>query len=235
MLEKTEGIVFRTVRYGDSSLIVKLFTKKFGYLSFMVPGVRSGRNKQKGNILQPMQLLQLDLYWREQKNLLKLKEYAPACIYASLQTDFVKQSVGIFAVEVASKCVKEHEQNEPLYDFLKDFLLMLDGSAESPENQPLFFLWRVSGILGFEPSADAGEGDYFNVSAGQFEALPSATEQPLSRSDSALFKKFLEAGEGTFSGRERRILLDAWLLYFQWHVPDFGALRSPKILHEVLK
>jgi DNA repair protein RecO (recombination protein O) len=138
-------------------------------------------------------------------------------------------------VEVASKCVKEHEENEPLYDFMHDFLLDLDTMTEGPEYQPLRFLWRMSAILGFEPSADAGEGNYFNVQAGHFEALPSATEQTLSLADSAVFKKFLLEGQDIFTGRERKILLDAWLWYFQWHVPDFGILRSPKILHEVLK
>jgi DNA repair protein RecO (recombination protein O) len=238
MLEKTEGILFRSLRYGDTSLIVKIFTRKFGYLSFIVPGVRSSKSKQKGNLLQPMNILELDLYWREQKNLMKLKEASPAYIYKELSLDFTKQSIGIFAVELISKCIKEHEQNEALYDHLRDFLTELDASSRHLEYLPLLFLWRVSAILGFEPAADHAEGNYFNVSAGIFESVPAQTEQTLSISESELFKRFLSqavTGEWMLTGKERKLLLDKWLLYFQWHVPDFSGIQSPKIWHEILK
>ncbi len=238
MLEKTEGILFKSVRYADTSLIVKIFTRKFGYLSFMVQGVRSSKSKRKGNLLQPMNILELDLYWREQKNLLNLKEFNVAYIYNSLPMDFVKQSIGIFAIEIISKCVKEHEQNEPLYDYLRDFLVEVDMVSEHNEYFPLLFLWNVSKILGFEPSMDNAKGNYFNLSAGSFESIPSPTEQTLSLTESGLFKRFLEQAasqELQFSGNERKMLLDKWIVYFQWHVPDFIGVQSPKILHEVLK
>ncbi|HRB69903.1 MAG TPA: DNA repair protein RecO, partial [Chitinophagales bacterium] len=76
MLDKTEGIVLKTTKYSESSLIVKIFTKKHGLLSFMVQGVRSSKNKQKGNILQPLNCLNLEIYLKEQRNLNKLKEYS---------------------------------------------------------------------------------------------------------------------------------------------------------------
>ena len=238
MLEKTEGILFKSVRYSDTSLIVKLFTRKFGYVSFLVQGARSSKNKQKGNLLQPMNILELDLYWREQKNLLKLKEYNIAYIYRELPMDFVKQSIGIFAVEVVSKCIKEHEQNEPLYDYLRDFLVEVDIVSQDNEYFPLLFLWNVSRLLGFEPSKDHADGNYFSLAAGIFEPVPLQVEQTLSKSESELFKRFLEgvnSRQFAFTGKERKIVLEIWLQYFQWHVPDFSGIQSPKILHEVLK
>ena len=238
MLEKTEGILFKSVRYSDSSLIVKIFTRRFGYVSFMVQGARASKQKQKGNLLQPMNILELDLYWREQKNLLKLKEYNMAYIYEELPMDFAKQSIGIFAVEVISKCIKEHEQNEPLYHYLRNFLVEVDTVSQRNEYFPLLFLWNVSRILGFEPSMDHADGNYFNLAEGTFETSAAASQETLSLSESKLFKQFLEQASKQqlqLSGNERQQLLDCWLLYFQWHVPDFNGVQSPKILHEVLK
>jgi hypothetical protein len=37
------------------------------------------------------------------------------------------------------------------------------------------------------------------------------------------------------SASERTLLFDKLLLYFRWHVDDFSSLKSPAILHEVLK
>jgi DNA repair protein RecO (recombination protein O) len=203
-----------------------------------VQGARSSKNKQKGNLLQPMNILELDLYWRDQKNLLKLKEFNVAYMYRELPMDFVKQSIAIFAVEIISKCIKEHEQNEPLYDYLRDFLIEVDTVSQDNEYFPLLFLSNVSRILGFEPSIDHAEGNYFSLAAGIFESIPLLIEQALSLEESELFKRFLEGANSRqlqFSGKERKLLLDKWLLYFQWHVPDFTGIQSPRILHEVLK
>ena len=38
MDDKTEGIVLQSVRYGDTSLIVKVFTRKQGLKSYMLKG-----------------------------------------------------------------------------------------------------------------------------------------------------------------------------------------------------
>ncbi len=81
MLDKTEGIVLKTTRYSESSVIATIFTKKHGVLSFMLQGIRSSKNKQKGNILQPLNMLNLEIYLKEQRNLNRIKEYTTSYIY----------------------------------------------------------------------------------------------------------------------------------------------------------
>ena len=85
MLDKTEGIVLKTVKYSESSVIATIFTKKFGSLSFIVQGLRSTKNKQKGNLIQSGNILQLEIYLKEQRNLNRIKEYSTAYISKSTQ------------------------------------------------------------------------------------------------------------------------------------------------------
>ena len=40
MLFKTKGIVMRAVKYGETSLVVTIFTELFGMQTYMVNGVR---------------------------------------------------------------------------------------------------------------------------------------------------------------------------------------------------
>ena len=40
MLEKTRGIVLRTTDYGETSLVVKVFTEAYGLQSYIVNSVR---------------------------------------------------------------------------------------------------------------------------------------------------------------------------------------------------
>jgi DNA repair protein RecO (recombination protein O) len=98
MLEKTEGILLKTTKYAETSVIAKIFTKKYGMLSFMVQGVRSAKAKQKGNILQPLTILQLDIYLKEQRTLNRIREYSTAYIYKYMHADFTKQSIAVFCV-----------------------------------------------------------------------------------------------------------------------------------------
>ena len=54
-LHKTKGIVLRTVKYGETSVIVTIFTELFGVQSYLVNGVRTSTKKGvgKANLFQP--------------------------------------------------------------------------------------------------------------------------------------------------------------------------------------
>ena len=57
MLHKTRAIVFKTTDYGESSVIVQLFTEKFGMQSYIINGVKKPKAKITRNMLQPLHLL----------------------------------------------------------------------------------------------------------------------------------------------------------------------------------
>ncbi len=46
-LHKTKGIVLRTVKYGETSMIITMFTELFGLQSYLVNGVRTSSKKGK--------------------------------------------------------------------------------------------------------------------------------------------------------------------------------------------
>ena len=239
MLDKTEGIVLKTTKYAESSIITNIFTKKYGLLSFIVQGVRSSRNKQKGNLIQPLNMLMLEIYLKEQRNLNRIKEYSTSYIYKYLHVDFAKQSVALFCIELISKCLKEHEVNERLYNYLSLFLTELDQETDSIENKPLFFLLETASILGFEPSLqNILHGTYFNLETGRFEDT-IASVNVLDKEETNMLKKlmavYFEKNELKLSTLERKFLLEKMLLYFRWHIDDFPELKSPHILSELLR
>lgn len=240
MLEKTEGIVLKTTRFGETSIIAKIFTKKYGLISFMLKGIRSQKATKTASLIQPLQMLQLDISVKDNRNLQHIKEYRSDYIYRSLHLDFSRQALAVFCLEILLKCLKEHEINERVYDYFISFLLELDQTAVRFENQSLFFLLELSGLLGFEPSLQhISDYSYFNLASGKFEHQLSSTEPCLDTTETNLFKRLLaeyyEKNDIPFTGAERKILLDKLLLYFRWHIPEFTQPQSPAILHEVLK
>jgi hypothetical protein len=61
MVHKTKGIILRTVKYGETSLVATIFTEQFGLQSYLVNGVRTATKKgtAKANLFQPSAILDL--------------------------------------------------------------------------------------------------------------------------------------------------------------------------------
>ena len=235
MLQKTEGIVLKTLKYSETSVITKIFTREYGLNSFIIPGVRSSRNKSKSNLFQPLQILELDVYYHPQKSLLKLKEYRPGHIYSNLYTDMIRQCVAIFAIEVLTKCIHEHDVNENLYDYMREFLLETDQSNTSRNILPHLFLLQMSHILGFMPYIEAPfqERSYFNLEEGVFEKNPTFTQVTLDKIEAKLIFDFLDKKHENFSKKDRLKILEILLLYFKYHIPNFKQVTSLDIIRQI--
>src|SRR6186997_1907165 len=100
MLHKTNGIVFRFTKYGESSIIVNIFTGLFGLQSYIVNGVRSRTAKSRMALYQPLTLLDLVVYHRENANINRIKEVKCAHPFHSIFMDVKKSTIGMFILEV---------------------------------------------------------------------------------------------------------------------------------------
>ena len=56
MTHKTRGIVLRSIKYGETSLVVTVFTELFGIQTYMVNGVRSSKSA-RSVFFQPAAIL----------------------------------------------------------------------------------------------------------------------------------------------------------------------------------
>lgn len=235
MLQKTEGIVLKTLKYSESSVITKVFTREYGLNSFIIPGIRSSRNKSKSNLFQPLQILELDVYYHPHKSLLKLKEFRPSIIYTNLYTDMIRQSIAIFAIEVLTKCIHENEVNENLYDYMRTFLLETDSTTTSKNIMPHLFLLQISNILGFMPYIEVPfeERSYFNIEAGVFEKSPSYAQITLDKTEAKLIFDFLDEKYENFSKNNRLKILEILLTYFKFHIPNFKQVTSLDIIRQI--
>src|SRR5688572_10155550 len=127
MLHKTRGIVFRFIKYGDSSIIVTIFTDLFGLQTYIVNSVRSKSAKGKIALFQPLTLLDLVVYYKENASIKRIKEVRCVHQYQTLQTDIRKSSIGMFINEILNKTVKEENHAQELFDFIFSSLIFLDN------------------------------------------------------------------------------------------------------------
>jgi DNA repair protein RecO (recombination protein O) len=220
MLYKTRGIVFRYTRYGDSSIIVNIFTEVFGMQSYIVNGVRTQSIKSKIALYQPLTLLDLVVYHRENANIMRIKEIKCLYPYLTIPTDVSKTALAMFINEVINKTVKEESHAQELCDFLIQSMIKLDQQIKV-ENFHLVFLIKLSRFLGF------GAQTKNEIVGGRLASLEAE----------AMLEKVVIAEYDTplaISNALRREILEVLLKFYTDHIETIGEMKSVQVLREVM-
>lgn len=99
MLEKTRAIVLNSLKYGESQMIVDMYTEGRGRLSFIQRIPRQGRGGIKKQYFQPLTILDIEFDYRATQRLHKLRSAAVAFPFRSLPFDMAKLSIALFVAE----------------------------------------------------------------------------------------------------------------------------------------
>ena len=243
-LHKTKGIILRTVKYGETSLIVLILTEKFGVQSYLVNGVRISTKKGTGkaSLFQPSAILDLVAYHNELKQLQRLKEFKWGHLYQHIFSDVKKNAVALFMVELLTRCLKQPESHGELFQFTEDAFIHMDESSEKvTANFPLFFALHLAVLLGFRMNDNySKQNPFFDLQDGNFVPErphhPHFLENEHAEITSLLLRVMMPAELENFKLNHnfRRTLLQAYETYYALHIQDFGTLKSLPVLREIL-
>jgi DNA repair protein RecO (recombination protein O) len=221
MLHKTRGIVFRFTKYGETSIIVTIFTELFGLQSYIVNGVRSKAAKNKIALYQPLTLLNLVAYHRENANIERIKEISCFHPYQTLNADIKKSTMAMFITELINKTVKDESHTRDMFEFLATSLIAIDSLKTDYENSHLVFMIRLSRYLGFGVQ-------YANEVMGG-KITDEKTE--------ILLKELVEADFDhavILTNLQRKNILDLLIRFYADHIENLGELKSVQVLRDVL-
>ncbi|MBL7698449.1 MAG: DNA repair protein RecO [Chitinophagaceae bacterium] len=241
---KTKGIVLRTVRYGETSVIAAIYTELFGLQSYLVNGVRvtSKKGSGKANLLQPCAILDLVVYHNEMKNLQRIKEFRWGYVYESIFFNVFRNSVALFMIELLQRSLKQPEPNPSLFNFVEDAFIHLDKASDAVSaNFPLYFAVSLSGFYGFRITDRFTPAlAYLDLEEGKFsDTRPSHMhflEEENSRIVSDLLKVMQpsELSQLKLNQETRRVLLHALETFYALHIEDFGKMKTLPVLEAVL-
>jgi len=239
LLHKTRGIVFRSIKYSNTSIISTIYTELFGLQTYIINGARSAKSK-KAPLFQPATILDLVVYRKENKNIQHIKEMKVDVLYRTLPLQVVRSSVALFIIETLLKCIHEEEANPALFGFIVDILTYLDECKTVPALLPQYFLLGLSKHLGFYPHDKFTEATpYFNMREGHF-AEKESLQYSLSASMSKLFSELKEINRDELEAihlpyPQRKELLDMLVIFYTLHVENFKRLKSLEVLEEVFR
>lgn len=240
MLHKTRGIVFKTTDYSESSVVVQVFTEKFGLQSYLINGIKRPKSKIRLNSLQPLHLLDMVVYHKSSGRIQRVSELRHQPVFLSIPYNIVKSSIIMFLNEVLYKSLKQHEADDVLFEFLFHAIEILDSMSNGLANFHLYFLLRLTRFLGFYPDMTrASAGAFFDLRDGGYSRTQPSHAHILEPQYAAVWTAILNSNFDDLenlkiSAAERKFLLEKILDYYRNHLESFGQIRSHEVLEEVL-
>jgi DNA repair protein RecO (recombination protein O) len=245
------GIVVRSIRHGETSLILTVFTREKGRVGLMAKGARSKAKIGAAAGLALFTEAQFVYYHKAGRDLQLLKEWSILSPHLGLREDFDRVTVASAVAELLSRTMKDDDPHPELYDAAVETLASLDERPASP----LPFLWafelNLFRELGFElrltECAESGKpliapfrGPIrFRLADGGFfhpESRPAIFDGELSPESFAALAKLSTASRAFVSRlnlnpRTNQDLANFLARYLETHLPIRGKLRSLEALH----
>ncbi len=243
MLLKTRGIVFRSLKYGETSVIADIFTEEKGLHTFIGGSVRTAKARMSYSLFQPMTVVDAVAYFRDEPGALnRLKELRAEQLFQAIPFEIRRGAVALFMAEICRKSIQESEENRDLFEFLLANLRWLDTTSHPIANLHLHFLLALSAYLGFQPQTELtlGQESFFDLKEGVFLAHPPAhllyiepvqTQQILD----LLAVPLEECHTVALTRTDRKALLQRLLQFYHLHVTGFTEINTPEILELVME
>ena len=246
MVFTTNGIVLRTTRYGETSIITQIYTELFGIQSYIVKGVHQSKRHKPAQAIyfEPGAILALEVYHQQQKQLQFIKAFDWNYIYKNVLTDVKRHTVTLYIVELLQHSLQQPEAHTELFYLTESALQLTDtGDAATIANLPIYFTLQTAATLGFQiqgqytsvtPWLDLQEGFYVAEQPNHVYLMENESAKATALLLQIPPEQISSIGTIALNKNTRRIILHALQLYLSLHIPGFGKLKSLNILQEIL-
>ena len=239
-MPNSRAFVIRSIKNGETSLIVSCYLEDIGYKTFIVKGVYgSKKSKFSKAHFFPLNIINLNYSYTEGKNLGFIKEVKTEKLYNSLHLDIQKSSVIIFLSEMLNSIFNEETLvNKDLFNFLLNTLSWYD-QVKSCNNFHIKFLIELSRFIGFYPNINNENDSFFNLESGSTSATQSMGTN-ISGNDLTLFKEFLgtefeDLNSMNTKNESRTRILNYVIDYYSLHLQMFKTPKSINVFAEIFK
>lgn len=251
MIVSTDAIVLQSMKYGDTSKIVTLYTRRYGKQKVIAKGVRSAKS-HAGASLEPMTISSVVFYKKENRELSLLSKSEIAVPLKNIASVEEKMIAGLALIELLSVSMHDEHEDEPMFDLSVLALREIDGAPKNPLNVFIGFVLEFIGRHGYSLSlercakcgtpTDEGHGSLrFQLSEGTV-ICPDCAESfalsgmPLSRGalKSLLFLKNASLEQTTaltLNVALRDEVLGVLFAYMKYHIAGMRTLRTLSLFY----
>ncbi|MDR2840074.1 MAG: DNA repair protein RecO [Paludibacter sp.] len=235
---KTRGIILRTIPYSENAVITSIYTEQLGRGTYKIYGTHSRKSKFRSALLQPLQPVIIDVFHTPKNDVHSIKDISIDYFCENFALNPVKNAVALFVAELLFRTLQTQENDQNLFNFLRQSIIILNECESGEGNFHLVFMLHLTRFLGFEPDIRNSEFACFDLMNGHFvnrqpdhqHFLPSELKSPFLQVYNADFSQLQQV---KISRKERNALLDSLIEYYKLHFADFKGLKSLDVLREL--
>lgn len=234
MYHPTNAIVLSSIKYGDSSRILRCYTREFGLVGYLVSSVNSKKSIVKPGMLLPLTQLSLVATYKAKGTLERIKDAGIHRQNGNMHQYPVRNALALFLAELLSKSIKEESPNPEKFDFIAENCQILATQAEISPHFHLQFMAQLTTYLGFAPNFGVPQNHtYFDLAEGIFTAARPLHPYFMDKSVSAGFVQLFSGEKVQLPKKLRQALMQDLLQYYRIHIAEFGQLKSVEVLAAV--
>lgn len=243
MLKRDEGVVLKTARSGETSVVVTFLGRETGKIRLMAKGVMSPKRLTKG-LFEPGNHIEAVFYYGAGRTLYYIKDASVVSPPFSRRDSLEHLAAGLAVAELLDQVCYAQSPDEPVVD------LAVEYARSDRGRDPLFFFLafqvKLLQALGTLPQltecARCGapaRGGAFNAGEGESYCREHAAEAqpglPLPGGVIAVFEQCLEATLGELSGSEvsppvRKALGKIMHWTYTYHVQGYSLPKSLSLI-----
>jgi DNA repair protein RecO (recombination protein O) len=227
MLYKTEGIVLTYVKYAESSVIAKIFTKSFGLKHYIINGVRKERPRHNIALLHSLSPVNLVVYNKKNLGIQRIASIECEKAMHNIIADIYKSSVATFLAELISKSTSINARYESLFDFIKQNVYHLDSLHSSPNIFLMKFIIELSRYLGFGMNNIEHIKEQLNT--------PYSSRYTLTQEEESILKSLIKNEPiKNIDRRIRKNITDCTMEFYKANISNLIKIKSLTIFKEIM-
>lgn len=240
MLHKTEGIVLGSSRYSDRYSIVRIFTRKFGTASYLLPLSHNKKAKIKASLFFPLSVINLEVEHIPLREVHRLKDADRQFPLYDVCNNMIKVSLAFFLSEFLIHVLRESDNNELTFDYIKNSVETLEAADKGVANFHIAFIMGLTRFIGIYPNWENMHNyAFFDLINGEFRGNTPSHSHYLNRMQSSYLtylQRINYANMHVFrlSRENRNMILDYLIEYYRLHLYEFPKLKSLEVLRDMV-
>lgn len=246
-LQKTEAVVLKTQRSGETSKIITLYAPKIGKIKVVAKGSRGLKSRFFGS-LEPLNHVSIVYYFKATREYQFLSQADIIHAYDKLKADLNKYAIATVLCDLIDRT--ELEQANPyLFQILVDVLGGMNLAQQNLINYYFWFLLRFLKINGVTPeflrckicqTESPKKTVRFSIVNGSFSCDMCSVQEPMAVTVSATTIQYLRKLQETSIKNLESIIITTdkecemlLLAFLQYHIEETKYLKSLKFFREI--
>ncbi len=247
-LQKTEAVVLKVQKLGETSKILVLYSKKYGKIKVVAKGSRGLKSRFYGT-LEPINHIFIVYYLKDTRELQLLSQAEIVHPFNSIREDLTKYAVASVFCELIER-TQLQQPNPYLFHILIDVLSQLDQAEKNILNYYFWFILKFLQISGFNPRLDycqmcktrqLKQDVSFSMADGSFTCAECSLPKSMNISASPETIYFLQklqhssaSNVGAIENPTAESCDTILLTFLQYHIEETKKLKSLKFLKHIL-